>query len=76
MRAEEGEPGNEASSYLPFRIFFVLQHAGIELGPHRYDATLLTSRLFYTSSHKPRIVHTTSLNFHTRLRAGEVGGAH
>ena len=25
------------------RIFFVMQHAGIELGPHRYDATLLTS---------------------------------
>ena len=28
------------------RIFFVMQHAGmIELGPHRYDATLLTSTL-------------------------------
>ena len=22
------------------KIFFVMQHAGIELGPHRYDATL------------------------------------
>ena len=28
--------------------FFVMQHAGIELGPHRYDATLLTSTLCYT----------------------------
>ena len=27
------------------RIFFVMQHAGIELGPHRYNATLLTSTL-------------------------------
>ena len=29
-------------TYLPlFLYFFVMQHAGIELGPHRYDATLL-----------------------------------
>ena len=28
------------------RIFFVMQHAGIELGPHRYDATLLTSTCY------------------------------
>ena len=28
--------------------FFVMQHAGIELGPHRYNATLLTSTLCYT----------------------------
>ena len=55
----------------PSRIFFVMQHAGIELGPHRYDATLLTSTLCY--AHKPRIVHTTII---TRVRAGEVGGAH
>ena len=27
------------------RVFFVMQHAGIELGLHRYDATLLTSTL-------------------------------
>ena len=44
---------------LPFpcsRIYFVMQHAGIEIGPHRYDATLLTSTLCYTRSHKkPRI---------------------
>ena len=26
------------------------QHVGIELGPHRYDATLLTSTLCYTRS--------------------------
>ena len=26
-----------------FIIFFDMQHTGIELGPHRYDATLLTS---------------------------------
>ena len=60
------------------RIFFVVQHAGIEHGPHRYDATLLTSRLCYTRSHKPRIVYTnnTSLNFHTRVCVGEEGGAH
>ena len=42
-----------------------MQHAGIELGPHRYDATLLTSA--------GRIVHTTII---TRVRTGEVGGAH
>ena len=52
-----------------------MQHAGIELGPHRFDATLLTSTLCYTrlAGHKPRIVHTTII---TRVRAGEVGGAH
>ena len=50
-----------------------MQYMGIELGPHRYDATLLTSRL---CGHKPRILHTTSLNFHTRVHAGEEGGAH
>ena len=53
-----------------FSYFFVMQHAGIELGPHRYDATLLTSTL---AGHKPRIVYTTII---TRVRAGEVGGAH
>ena len=53
-------------------IFFVMQHAGIELGPHRYNAILLTSMLCYTRSHKPRIVQT----FVTRACAGEVGVAH
>ena len=50
-----------------------MQHAGIELGPHRYDATLLTSTHATLAGHKPRIVHTTII---TRVRAGEVGGAH
>ena len=53
-----------------FRIFFVKQHAGIELGSHCYDATLLTSTLCYTRSHKPRIVHTTSLNVHNTCARG------
>ena len=47
------------------RFFPVMQHAGIELGPHRYDATLLTSTLCYTRSHKPRAVHTI---INTRVR--------
>ena len=38
----------------------LMQHAGIELGPHRYDATL----------------QTPVLNRITRVRAGEVGVAH
>ena len=46
------------------------QHAGIELGPHRYDATLQTSTLCYT--HLSNSAHTT-LNF---VREGEVGVAH
>ena len=48
----------------------LMQHSGIELGPHRYDATLQTSTLCYT-----HMAHTT-LNFITRVRAGEVGVAH
>ena len=51
----------------------LMQHAGIELGPHRYDATLQTSTLCYT--HLSNSAHTT-LNFKTRVRAGEVGVAH
>ena len=43
---------------------WLMLHAGIELGPHRYDATLQNST-----------AHTT-LNFITRVRAGEVGVAH
>ena len=42
------------------RVYFVMQHAGIEFGPHCYDATLLTCTLCYTRCHKPRIVHTTT----------------
>ena len=42
----------------------LMQHAGIELGPHHYDATLQTSTLRYTHL------------FITRVRAGEVGVAH
>ena len=58
------------------RIFFVMQHAGIELGPHRYDATLQTTTLCYTHlSQTSNSAHTT-LNFITRVRAGEVGVAH
>ena len=34
--------------FLCSRIFFVMQHARIELRPHRYDTTLLTSTLCYT----------------------------
>ena len=36
--------------YLPSLLifFFIMQHAGIELGQHRYDATLLTSTLCCT----------------------------
>ena len=46
-----------------------MMNAGIELAPHRYNATLLTSTLCYTRGHTPRIVHTTSPNFHnTRAR--------
>ena len=41
-------------------IFSLCSTRGSNSGPHRYDR-----------SHKPRIVHTTSLNFHTRVRAGE-----
>ena len=52
------------------RIFFVMQHAGIELGPHRYDATLQTTTLCYTH------LSNSALNFITRVRAGEVGVAH
>ena len=51
----------------------LMQHAGIELGPHCYDATLQTSTLCYT--HLSNSAHTT-LNFITRVRAGEVGVAH
>ena len=47
-----------------------MQH---ELGPHRYDATLQTTTLCYT--HLSNSAHTT-LNFITRVRAGEVGVAH
>ena len=44
----------------------LMQHAGIELGPHRYDAR-----------YKPlRCATFTTLNFITRVRAGEVGVAH
>ena len=42
-------------------IIFVMQHTGIELGPHRYDDTLLTSTLCYTRMCLPlvptRILH-------------------
>ena len=34
----------------------LMQHAGIELGPHRYDATLQTSTL---TCHKPHTLHNT-----------------
>ena len=47
-----------------------MQHAGVELRPH---ATLQTSTLCYT--HLSNSAHTT-LNFITRVRAGEVGVAH
>ena len=41
-----------------------MQHAGIELGPHRYDATLQTSTLCYTNS-----AHTIYAKLHnTRAR--------
>ena len=45
-----------------------MQHAGIELGPHRYDPTLQTS--IYAMLHSPVITLIT------RVRAGEVGVAH
>ena len=60
--------------YIPLHLEFILvlpifgcADAGIELGLHRYDATLL---ICYTRVHKPRIVHTIY------ACAGEVGGAH
>ena len=42
----------------------LMQHAGIELGPHSYDATLYTH------------LANSALNFITRVRACEVGVAH
>ena len=51
-------------------LIFGCADAGIKLGLYLYDATLLTSTLCYTRSHKPRIVLIT------RVRAGKVGGAH
>ena len=36
----------------------LMQHAGIELGPHRYDARYKPLRYATLTCHKPRIVHT------------------
>ena len=58
-------PSKTMLEYRCKKEMLIPQHAGIELGPHRYDATLQTSTLCYT--HLSNSAHTM-LNFITRVR--------